>query len=48
MKRFERVEALQLRQQGVTYRAIMERLGVSKSTLWKWLKREGVVETHPQ
>lgn len=26
----------------------MDRLGITKSTLWRWLKAEGVVETHPQ
>ena len=48
MKRSERVKALALRQRGVTYRSIMEHLAISKSTLWKWLKAEGLVETHPQ
>lgn len=48
MKRSERLEVIQLRRQGVTYREIMGRFGVAKSTVWRWLKTEGLVETHPQ
>src|SRR3989338_6403626 len=48
MKSTEREEALQLRRGGVTYQEIMQRLGVTKSTLWRWLKAEGLVETQPQ
>ena len=48
MKSAEREKALQLRRGGVTYQEIMQRLGVTKSTLWRWLKAEGLVETQPQ
>ena len=48
MKRSERVKAIQLRRDGVSYHDIMERFGVAKSTVWRWLKTEGLVETQPQ
>lgn len=48
MKRSDRELAIQLRRDGVTYQDILQRLGMAKSTLWRWLKSEGFVETHPQ
>ena len=48
MKRSERDEAIRLRREGVTYYDIMQRVGIPKSTLWRWLKAEGLVETQPQ
>ena len=48
MKRPERFEALQLRRQGCSYEHIRQQLGIAKSTLWRWLKTEGLVETQPQ
>ena len=48
MKATQRVEAIHLRRSGVSYQAILGQLGVAKSTLWRWLKGEGLVETHPQ
>ena len=43
-----RHEAVTLRRHGVTYDEILERYGVAKSTLWHWLKTEGLVESDPQ
>ena len=48
MKRSDRAEAVSLRRSGATYQQLMQRFGVAKSTLWLWLKAEGLVETHPQ
>ena len=48
MKFSEHKEALQLRRQGISYDNIGKRLGIAKSTLWRWLKTEGLVETQPQ
>ena len=48
MKRSEQQDALNLRRQGVSYEDIRTRLGIAKSTLWRWLKAEGLVETQPQ
>ena len=48
MKRAQRVGAIQLRRNGADYPAILSQLNVAKSTLWRWLKSEGLVETHPQ
>jgi hypothetical protein len=48
MKRHERIEALRLRRAGASYQAILSELGVARSTLWRWLKAEGLVETQPQ
>ena len=47
-KRPDRAEAVQLRRQGVTYQEIMRRLGLTKSTLWRWLKAEGLVDGQSQ
>ena len=44
----QRTEAIRLRRHGVSYQAILSQLHVAKSTLWRWLKREGLVETQPQ
>jgi hypothetical protein len=43
-----RQQALQLRRQGLTYQAIQDQLGVAKSTVWLWLKAEGLVQFEPQ
>ena len=48
MKRSERVEAIRLRRSGVSYSDITKRFSVAKSTVWRWLKAEGLVETSPQ
>ena len=48
MKRAERIDALLLRREGVSYRDLMQRFGIAKSTLWRWLKTEGLVATTPQ
>ena len=48
MKPAERCQALQLRRDGTSYQDIRRQLGVAKSTLWRWLKVEGLVETQPQ
>lgn len=48
MRRPDRDGAIQLRRNGVTYAAILQRFGMAKSTLWRWLKAEGLVETQPQ
>ena len=48
MKGSERTQAVALRHHGATYQAIMDHLRVSKSTLWRWLKAEGLVETESQ
>ena len=44
----EQVEAVALRRAGLSYHAIMQRCRVAKSTLWRWLKHEGLVATQPQ
>ena len=48
MKATQRLDAIQLRRNGVGYQAILGQLGVAKSTLWRWLKAEGLVETQLQ
>ena len=48
MKSTERTVALALRREGVSYQEIRSRLGIAKSTVWRWLKAEGLVENHPQ
>ncbi len=48
MRRSDRVEAIRLRQHGATYQDILKHVGVAKSTLWRWFKAEGFVETRPQ
>lgn len=40
--------ALALRRNGARYHDILRDVGVAKSTLWRWLKAEGLVETQPQ
>ena len=44
----ERTEALQLRRQGKSYHDLVQQFGIAKSTLWRWLKAEGLVEAQPQ
>lgn len=48
VNRTARSHAIELRRTGATYRELMGQFGVAKSTLWRWLKAEGLVETHPQ
>ena len=47
-KRSERAQALELRRQGISYYEIMQRLDIAKSTLWRWLKSEGMVDPQYQ
>ncbi len=44
----DRVRAVELRKTGVSYAELMRRFGVAKSTLWRWLKAEGLVAATPQ
>ncbi|MBI3323870.1 MAG: helix-turn-helix domain-containing protein [Candidatus Omnitrophica bacterium] len=48
MRRVERREAVQLRRDGVSYHELLGRFGIAKSTLWRWLRAEGLVATQPQ
>ena len=48
IKRTEHEQAVSLRREGTTYKAIQQRLGVAKSTVWRWLKAEGLVSAQPQ
>ena len=48
MRRSDRAEAVELRRNGATYQRLMQQFGMAKSTLWHWLKSEGLVETQPQ
>jgi hypothetical protein len=48
MKRSERLDAIRLRREGSTYDDLMRRFGIAKSTLWRWLKADGLVEQQPQ
>ena len=48
MKRSERLTAVGLRRNGASYAELRQQFGMAKSTLWRWLKAEGLVETHPQ
>ena len=48
MKAAERADAIRLRHEGLRYSDLTRRFGVAKSTLWRWLKAEGLVETQPQ
>ena len=48
MKGSERTDAIRLRVSGASYDAIRRQLGIAKSTLWRWLKADGLVETQPQ
>ncbi len=48
MKHQEQLDALRLRRAGASYQAILSEVGVAKSTVWRWLKAEGLVETQPQ
>lgn len=42
-----RHEAVALRRQGISYDEILSRYSVAKSTLWRWLKTEGLVASQP-
>ena len=44
----DRVAVIRLRQEGVTYDAILARFGIAKSTLWRWLKAAGMVDGQSQ
>ncbi len=44
----DRARAIELRKAGVSYMELMQRFGVAKSTLWRWLKAEGLVAATPQ
>ena len=44
----KRSVAMQLRRDGTSYRLLQQRFGVAKSTLWRWLKVEGLVASQPQ
>ena len=48
MRRSERTEAIRLRRDGTTYHDIMQRYGMAKSTLWRWLKEERLVDAQSQ
>ncbi len=48
MKSSQQSQALVLRRDGLTYAAIQERLEIAKSTLWRWLKTEGLVDGQSQ
>ena len=48
LKQDQRLEAIRLRRHNLTSQDILCRLPVAKSTLWRWLKAEGLVETQPQ
>ena len=48
MKASERADAIRLRREGRRYSDLTRKFGVAKSTLWRWLKAEGLVETQPQ
>ena len=47
-KQLDRAKAIQWRREGLPYQQIIQRLRIAKSTLWRWLKAEQLVETHPQ
>lgn len=44
----EKARAIHLRKDGVSYGSILTQVSVAKSTLWRWLKAAGLVETQPQ
>ena len=48
IKRTEHEQAVSLRREGKTYHEIRQRFGIAKSTLWRWLKAEGLVNTQLQ
>ena len=48
MKGSERAQAIALRRDGASYQKIRQGLGIAKSTLWRWLKNEGLVESQSQ
>ena len=48
MRGSERTEAVVLRRSGTTYHEIMQHFGIAKSTLWRWLKAEGLVDGQSQ
>jgi len=43
-----RLAAIELRRSGATYQAIRGRFGIAKSTVWRWLKAEGLVDGQSQ
>ena len=48
MKLAARASAIQFHREGQSYQEIQRQCGVAKSTVWRWLKAEGLVETQPQ
>jgi hypothetical protein len=43
-----RQEVIELRRSGATYAKILDRFSITKSTLWRWLKSEGLVTPQSQ
>ncbi len=48
MKRSERLTAVGLRRDGASYVELRQQFGMATSTLWRWLKAEGLVANQPQ
>ena len=48
MSASDQLQAIELRRQGASYQQLRAQFGIAKSTLWRWLKAGGVVETQPQ
>ena len=48
MKRMQQSKALRLHRCGAEYQALQQQLGIAKSTLWRWLKADGLVASQPQ
>ncbi len=48
MKPSLRSQTIERRRAGATYRELMAECGIAKSTLWRWLKAEGLVNRQPQ
>jgi transcriptional regulator with XRE-family HTH domain len=48
IKKEEQVQAIKLRQQGLSYNEILQKVDVSKSTLSIWLRNTGVAKRHQQ
>ena len=48
LKKEERSQAIKLRQQGFSYKEILRKVDVSKSTLSLWLRNIGVAKRHQQ
>lgn len=48
IKKEEQLQAIKLRQQGLSYNEILQKVDVSKSTLSLWLRNTGVAKRHQQ